>query len=298
MTNIRTISIPFELARFATWQRDQVQKYQTNQVIKALDTWLVLKHETRAAIIQDWNKQKAQLLAICKVSESIFRHRLKLLAEMQLIQFDRHNIRICSWNDLATIIGIKIDNKFSVQYDTTNKQRLQDWLIAAEIKDNQNRQDYSILKKVNENPLIKQDFVNAMISAGADSKQLKNADYFLSWLNVLYRQDFVKASAIHDLLVLIRPDNNRGVKTMADHWTAKHPTTVSYWKRVLQKAGIAYISKLQVESTERVRNRHCHVMWLKKQQQTCLALCDNIMILQPWLTADNTNNKNLSRIDE
>jgi hypothetical protein len=281
-TSTRKILIPFELAAFAVWQRSRVTAYETNAVIKALDTWLVLKHETRSGLLQQWNDQKHYLFTLCKCSESIFRERLKLLRSMKLVEFDRHNIRVCSWEDLSTALEIDISNKFELVYDIHNPQKLYQWIIATEIKYNQNKQDYKIIKKVNENPLKKQCFVSAMLLAGADPARLKDTGYFLSWLNILYREDFVKASAIHDLLIEIRPDHNRGVKTMADHWKAKSPMTVCYWKTVLKKAGIADISSLQIESIARVRNNQCKVLWLKKSFQTLLCLCDDISILEPW----------------
>jgi len=199
------------------------------------------------------------------------------------LHYDRNKIVLGSWDELGKALQIDITKKFPIVYDISNSQRLQEWFIATEIKGNQLSQAYSILKKVNENPERKQRIVNAVLKAGADSNRLNDGQYLITWLMIMYRQDFVQASEIHDLLVEIRPDTNRGVRRMAEHWKCKSTLTVCYWKRKLKKAGIVDISQLQIESTERVRNNQCKVIWLKKTLQTMLCLCDSIEVLQPWL---------------
>lgn len=288
MNETLTIRIPYDLARYAVWQRRLVSKYETNQVIRALDTWLVLKSLTRASLIQQWNKQKADLLQVCKCSEAIFRHRCRLLSEMKLLIFTtvkrtRDTIKLCSWEQLEKVLGIDTDKKLTIQYNKDDKAKLHQWLIAAEIKDNQDRQDFMVLNQVNKNPELQMILIAAMIKNGADHARIQDPGYFLSYLKSLYLSDFVQASEIHDDLIEIRPDNNRSVRGMASAWNCKHPTTVSYWKGVLKKAGIIDISHLQVQSGSRARNKHCKVLWLPGPKETLLCLCDQIQVLQPWL---------------
>lgn len=281
MSNILHIQIPVELARYSVWQRAQVNKYETNQVIKALDTWLTLKAESIPSLIQDWNKQKERLLYICKCSESIFRHRLKLLVKLKLVQFDRHNIKLCSWDELSRALEIDCTYKKVIRYDVTTKQRLQEWLMATEIEDNQSRQAYAVIKTLNKNPNLKLKIQHAIIAAGADRNQVNDPGYILTWMRVLYTQDFYRASDIHDLLIEIRPDLNRSVRGIANAWKAKHITTVSYWKSVMESAGIIAITKAQIESETRTRNTYCKVLWLKQAKKTLLCLCDQIIVLDP-----------------
>lgn len=283
MSDQLTIKIPFALASHAVSQRQLVDKYQTNQVIKALDLWLVLKADAPGSFIQHWNKQKGRLIQWAKCSESIFRHRLAMLQDLKLISYDRNHIRLCSWDQLAGILDIDIDKKLTITYNLNDNAKLHQWLIAAEITDNQNRQAYMILKQVNKNPELNMVLTGALIQYGADRNRLSDGAYFLAMLKSLYLQDFVQASDIHDTLIDLRPDTNRGVKKMAAAWKAKHPMTVTYWKRVLQKSGIIDISKLQVQSEQRIRNKHCKVLWLPGPKETLLCLCDQILVLQPWL---------------
>lgn len=275
------VSIPAEFARYAVWQRFKRNKYETNQLIKALDTWLVLKHETTSGHIQNWNLQKAWLLKICKVSETIFRSRLKLLQSLRLVTYSRDSIRVCSWETLAERLDIQLEKKsfHQVNYSINDKQRLQEWIIAAEIKDNQDRQDYKIITKLKKNPEVKMVVDAAIIAAGADPARTTDMQYLLSWLRVLYRNDFIQRSELHEVLIEIRPDNNRGVRGIANAWNAKHPATISYWKKILSLRKIIDVAKLQIESRERVRNKQCKVLWLRETKQTLLCLCDQITLL-------------------
>lgn len=277
------IRIPYDLAAFATCQRKLVNKYETNQVIKALDTWLVLKHETCSSYIQQWNKQKQWLLSICKVSESIFRHRLRILQDLQLLKYDRNAIQVCSWEKLAARLSIDTNKCLTVNYCIDDKQRLQEWIIATEIEDNQHRQEYALLTKLNKNPDTYNAIFAAMIAAGADRNRLKNASYFLSYMRMLYQSSFIWGSEIHEELIQFRPDNNRGVRGMANAWCCKSPVTVSYWKKRMQESKIIDVAALQLESRKRARNRFCKVLWLQSSKQTLLCLCDQITILKPWL---------------
>lgn len=283
MTDTLTIKIPFDLARYAVSCRQLVTRYNTNQVIKALDTWLVLKAEAPGSLIQHWNNQKERLLQLAKCSESIFRHRISMLRDLKLINYDRNHIRLCSWDQLAGILDIDITKKLTLEYKINDTQKIHQWLIATEIQDNQSRQAYMILKQVNKNPELNMILTGALIQFGADRNRLNDSGYFLSMLKALYLQDFIQASDIHETLIDLRPDTNRGVKKMAAAWKAKHAMTITYWKRVLQKSGIIDISKLQVQSQQRIRNKHCKVLWLPGPKETLLCLCDQLTVLQPWL---------------
>lgn len=274
--------IPVELARYAVAQRNLVSKYQVNQFIKCIDTWLLLKQVTRSGKIQQWNRQKNDLLKLCKCSENIFRLRLKQLQKLNFLHYDKNNIQIASYETIENNLLIDTAKKFEIVYDLTNTQRLQEWIIAAEIQDNQERQDYMILKRVNKNPHINMQLTAAMLKDGANATRLNDGRYFLSQMKALYLSDFVAASEIHDTLIDVRPDNNRGVKAIGKAWNTKHAMTVSYWKKILAAAGIIDISKLMIQSCDRTRNKNCKVIWNKKDKQTVLVLADQITVLQPW----------------
>jgi hypothetical protein len=211
---------------------------------------------------------------------------LQLLKKLKLVSFTSINrkndtIKLCSWEQLEQILDIDIAEQLTFQYNINDEQKIYQWIIAAEIQENKNRQDAAVIRKLNKNPECYTAVFSALIKYGADAKKLNNASYFLSMMKSFYFYDFVQVSDIHDILIEFRPDNNRGVRTMADHWKAKNPQLVSYWKSVLQKSKIIDITKVQIESQERARNKHCKVLWLTLEKQTMLCLCDQIEILKP-----------------
>lgn len=303
-STILPIKLPVELCRLAVWQRSKVNKYQTNSFIKAVGTWIVLKHLSTPSLLQNWNGQKDQLLICCKVVESTFRLHLKMLATMKLLTFDRHNIRLCSWDELGKALDIDIEKKQTIHYDISDKKTVAQWIIATEINDNQERQAYKIISKLNKNPELKTILIHAMIAAGADKALINQPSYLLNWLRVLYMADFCRVSDIHKLIIELRPDTNRGVRGISHAWSkgngsedenrkevARNVHRVVYWKKVLKRCGIIDVAKLQIESTTRTRNEHCRVLWLpscknsprKDSKQTLLCLCDQITVLMPWL---------------
>lgn len=301
------VKIPFELALHAVRQRKIVTHYETNTVIKALDSWLVLKAETESSLIQEWNDQKKHLFTICKCSETIFRERLKLLKQMQVIEYDSKIIRLCSWERLGELLNIDVDQKLTIQYNVHDKQRVQEWLIATEIKRNKSSQAYMILKNLNKNPEQMMIVRSAIVKAGADISRLNDTDYFLSRLLLLYQNDFIQASDIHDLLIKVRPDTNRGIRGISRTWInnpmleedqeakainrVRH--TVCYWKKLMADKGIISVRKINVQSNTRARNPYCRVLWLdtdhirkiypgRRKKQTLLCMPDQIELLTPW----------------
>ena len=208
------------------------------------------------------------------------------MKEIKLLSFysiskKNDSLKLCSWQQLAKKFDINIEKKLTLQYNINDTQRVQDWIIATEIQENKDRQDTAVIRKLNKNPESYAAIFSALLRYGADAKRLNNSSYFLSWMKSFYFYDFVQVSDIHDVLIEFRPDNNRGVKTMADHWNCKNPQLVSYWKARLQKSKIIDITKIQIESQERARNKHCKVLWLNVPKETLLCLCDQIEILNP-----------------
>lgn len=276
------ISIPYELAAYLVAQRKQVNKYETNQLIRAVGTWLLLKHETSSGIISSWTLQKKHLLQLCKCNENTFRHRLRVLSDIGFLQVKRSVIHLSSWKTIETILGIDCRDRMPVQYNINDKQQIYQWIIAAEIEDNKRRQDYMILAKMDKNIELKSELIALALSMGADRARITDDDYLLSWLRTIYISSFHRSSDIHRLMNVIRPDNNRSVKAIRRAWCARSTQTVSYWKHSLSSAGIISVQKMQVESVDRSRNKYCTVLWLKKQQQTLLVMPDIIEILKPW----------------
>lgn len=209
---------------------------------------------------------------------------------MSKINRKRDTITLCSWEQLEKIFDIDTKQKFKINYNVTDDKKLFHWIFATEIQDNKNRQDFSIIKKLKANATVKNLFDQALIKAGADLTRLTDPNYYLVRLRMLYENDFLRPSEIHAELIELRPDNNRGVKGIAHSWNAKHPTTASYWKKILMSAGIIDVTSLIIQSQERARNKHCHVIWMKKEKQTAITMCDQIEVLKPWERSEEFKN--------
>jgi len=218
---------------------------------------------------------------VCKISEAVFRHRLKLLSKLKLLKYGK-TIELCSWQQLGKVFACNTERRFEIKYTTGDKARVQEWILSTEILNNQSRQSISILRKLNKNPVNKKALIAYIIKSGGNIQLIQNNDYLLSWLKMAYYKDFEQASELHDLMIEIRPDTNRGVKGIQKAWHFKNFCSISYWKKILQKAGIIHITKLQIISQDRVRNPECKVLWLKDLKQTMLCLCDDILVLEPW----------------
>lgn len=296
MPEALTIKIPYELATYAVWQRSLVNKNHSNKFIKAIGTWCVLKAISRAPL-QNFTQQRQILAALCQRSDSAFRSDINFLIKQKFIKKETGSLVLLSWQALADSLDLNFTTKKIFVYEKASKQPIAQWIIATDIEANQHKQAYMILKRLNKNPEKKRNFINAMIKEGDDAARLSTDNkYFISCLKSLYLSDFVQASEIHEDLIQVRPDTNRGVRGIATAWGHKnykvHPTTISYWKKKMQQSGIIDVSKLSIESRDRVRNKSCHVIWLntrrirrqfpgRAKMQTMLQMCDQITVLQP-----------------
>lgn len=282
MNSYRKIRIPFALARYAVWQRNTVNKYQTNRVIRALDAWLVLKHETRSGLIRDYATQLQYLCKVCKVSPTVLRSRLKMLADMKAVTIENGNLLICSWKQLARILQTSFKLCYDVQYNLDDpKQKLHLWIAAVEIADNQHHQELTLKRKLHDNPAARLKLLESAVAAGADPARLNEWPYFLVWLQSMYLKTHLRASHVHDLLISHRPELNRSVYGIARAWCAKSAQTASYWKGKMYAAGVVHIGKLTVRSEQRARNKYVNEKWNPRDQQTFFTFCDNILLLDP-----------------
>ena len=212
------------MAQLAVSGRRLVNVYETNQKIKILGRWLILKHLSKPGILKEWNSQKDYILKLCKCSDASFRKSLTALKEINLISFTKINrkrdtINVCSWQQLASILNINVKERSQpIKININDKQKIDFWIIATEIKHNQNCQDKAISKKLGVNAEVKRSIDTELIKFGADVKRLTNLQYYLTEFRKLYRNDFIRLSETHNELISLRPDNNRSTKGIANAW--------------------------------------------------------------------------------
>ncbi len=294
--------ITYQLAAWATQQRFKNTVYNTNAVIGAVDTFSRLKAFAGVtSCIKTWRKRKAEIAQVCKVSQSTLFRRINWLQQQGFINKDYSTLTLKSWHNVHEQLQLPYTKQFFthplIKENEKEKQPFY-WIYLAEIVDNKSRQDYMIIKKLNKNHNVKADLLAALQQQGADMQQCSNNPaYLLNQLQALYIQSFVVGTEIHDLLIAIRPDNNRSCVGMGKAWQSETKSRLnrttgkneydrlamqaSYIKKKMKQQGIAIIQRPgTIESEIRGRNKECHVMYNKHNKTTFQALCDDIAPIQ------------------
>jgi len=283
------LKIPYNLASRATAERHLVKTYETNNFIKYITFFLILKAESPFSFIQNYKKQIDHLSFITQCERQTFKKRLAWLVSEGLatIENEGTDIRLVSWKQVSVLYYCNLDSFKLVQYKPDEQKNIHLQLFAADIEDNKKRQTYIIQQKLEKNPALTQVIKNIMHQHGADEKKLNDFTYLLNGMRKLYRRSFEAEPEIHAMLNNVRPDVNRGVKGMAKAWSCRSEQTVSYVKKKLAEAGIIRIYKGErIMSTVRCRNKQCEVIYNRKLKQTFLCLVDTLHIIpQPGMEA-------------
>lgn len=272
---ILNLKIPVALARYAMTERKKVNTYETNRFVKNIMCYLVLKSITPYSVIRSWKNQIDELSYYCQCERQTFKRRLQWCIDMGLIQVTGNDLRLVSWKVAGNIFYCKLDAYNTIQYNPETNANIHLALFQTEIKDNKQRQLYTIQKKLCKNPMLKDQIKQTLLRHGADPVKLGRFDYFHNAMRLLYSKAFISEPETHALLIQVRPDCNRSVKGLQRSWDFKHPQLVSYYKRKLQGSGLIVIHKGSViESRTRARNEHSHVIWNKHSKQTALRMVD------------------------
>lgn len=254
--------------------------YVTNQFIKPITTWLILKAATPQSVINNYMDQLEDLSFLCECSTQTFKKRLRWIVSEGLATIEGNNIKLKSYKQLSTKYFINLDNYKLISYDPTTDKKIHLHMFAIDIDENKNRQKHMVQRKLNNNPVLKQKIEHVLLNCGANEKRLANFDYMLNGMRKIYQASFITEPEIHCLLSQVRPDCNRGVQTMAYHWDFAHKQSVSYYKKLMHKAGIVRIHKGEaIASSVRSRNNDCHVIWDRRKKRTVLRLVDTIEVI-------------------
>lgn len=277
---ILTVKFPYALAARAAAERHLVNKYETNQFIKNITFFLILKAESPFSFIQNYKKQIDHLAFITQCERQTFNKRLAWLVSEGLATIEGADIRLISWKQVSALYYCNLDSFKLIQYNPNEQKNLHLHLFAVEIEDNKNRQTYMIKNKLAKNPALTQTIKNVLHQHGADGNKLNSFDYLLNAMRILYKNSFVAEPTSYHILNQVRPDLNRGVRTIARAWDCKSPQTVCYWKKKLASAGIIRIYKGEyLQSQCRTRDKNAVVMWNKTALQTILKQVDTLYII-------------------
>lgn len=290
------VQIPVELASYVMEQTEVCGKYlvvrkkgnSTHRLAKYFGFYLLLKAESPdSGWIQNYAKQIPQLAQNFGISQRTFFNYMRELERLQIAFREGTDIRLIGWAQLGKLLDINTRTRETIQFNYNGKQKIQWWFAAIEIKANQEAQAHMVWRKVHKNSDIENELLTAMVKRGFDLSKRNNPEYFSSRLFGLYVESFRTGTEVHDLLINIRADVNRGVKKIAAAWEMS-AQLVSYWKQKMRDQGIIGYSKIQVVSEyslatrECHKNKFCHVIWNDKMKERVWFLCDQINVVMPW----------------
>ena len=290
------VQIPNELAYYLMQQTVVCGQYltkrstgnSTHALAKYYGFYLLLKAEApESGWIKNYTKQIPILSKNFNISQRTFFSYIKRLETLKLAFREGDDIRITGWEQLGRLLDIDTKQRTIIHFDYDGKQKIHWWFAAIEINANQERQAFMIWKKVNHNSDIREDLLAAMKKRGFDMTKRNDADYFSAQLFKLYVEDFKSGTEVHDILIHIRSDVNRGCNKLAEAW-AMSKQLVSYWKKKMMEQKIIDVAKLRVVSewtreTEAChKNKFCYIRWNEALKERVWYLCDQITLLMPW----------------
>jgi hypothetical protein len=299
--NIISVPVLVGAANELCSHRELRTTYCTNRSIKTWAHFFLLKSQTTSGVIQNWIKQKQELLSFCKINEQTFRARCKELIALKLITIhpQSHNITLASFTTAAEIMGIEYNGIINIDYDTTAEgtQIFQYILRCEEIRENKQCQISALHYYAKTNSLLWQHLTLLLTEKGAHAKQLENdAHYFQLQLLALQQVAFRHGSELYKIIMQLRADVNRSVEGIKRAHNYKAAQSVSYMKGRMEAFKIIEVEKKVVYSPKR---SHLYIptstgqreltKWLAKRKETAWFLCDN---LKPTYKTQKRNEKN------
>lgn len=289
------VEFPTELSQLIMETTEVCGKYlkvrlkgnTTHHLAKLMGLWLLLKAESPvASLIQNYTKQIPVLCRNFNISRRTFFTYIKELEAMKLVTREGGNIRVCSWDQLGRVLDINTKKRTQIKFEYASKQKIHWWFAALEIQDNQKSSKYMVNKKMKQNTEEINSLRTALNRRGFDNTKANDQEYTLKRLSMLYKENFVSGTEVHDIINRIRPDVNRGCKTIGEAWNTS-AQVVSYWKAQMISQGMIEVYKPDPfifrwkKRADGGKNEFCNVAWKKKQKQRIMFLCDQITVLKP-----------------
>lgn len=245
MAQFTEIKFPKGLARFLVCDRKMVSKYQTNRTVKLLGFYAALKSTNTCGVIKDFTGQLPDLLAVCKVSRTLFYTRLKQCEKLELLTIKgKHQSapKICltSWDKVCEMFDVEFTGHHTINYDLHDTKKTPEHfinLIHLQEKDAQIRQQIS--KKLSSNPTIKKGYeIYAKLTN--NEKPFTATNLFEA-----QRKSYSEGApeGVYEVLHQINPDPNRCVKSIQKDFSMKSHRSSTYLKRNLEKRGMISIQK-------------------------------------------------------
>lgn len=306
---VQTLRFPVGLAKAIINQRVIVLKYETNRVIKAFDMFTCLKSTNTCGVISNYTQQLPELLAICKISRTLFYTRLKDCIELKLISKRGDDLQLTSWFKACELFDVIETGAFhNINYNVNDtKQTAQHIIAAIALKEQRQIIQTQVAKKLNANPDVKEAYHVYVKYFKQSSTEFSPTALF----NAQRRTYSEGAPAvIYEALHKINPDPNITVKSIQKQFGMKSHRSATYLKRNLAKRGLVEIEKRvssvmnyvrKVDSVQEPapmelmqayllvsndvtkamrakKNHHCHVWYDRKNNARTWHITDAILI--------------------
>lgn len=272
--------------------REKKNVYNVNPHLKYWATFFLLKASTTSGKLNDWNKQKQQLLQYLRLSDATFRKQLATLTKLELVTVTAGNITLNSYKEAARILGITYKGETTIIYKPQNykneTQVFQYLLVAQEIESNRAHQTAELHRKFQKNLSGNATELHLLLKQyGYNPLQLQNnAQEFQQALLRIQQSTFRDKSGLTNVAFSLRADVNRSCKAWAGDHSYKSASSASYIKKKLHQLQVAVITKTTVESTQRCRFYYTDkagkkkegFKWNKKALQTIWRLCDHVSV--------------------
>jgi hypothetical protein len=297
-------NVPTQLILYAVTQWLPCQKYakdkrlakNTNQFIKAISVWLILKSETTSGQVKNYRSQLHELAAKCKMCVRTLERYIAWLRDEKLVHVENRNLYLHEYKILRKYSINITDRLQTIYYDTTDNKSLAEILIAIAMQKFKERWMKMYWNKLTQNPDVYKTLYDLLIYFKADASRLNDPEYFrqehLKLMLKIFREDKPGHSKLLDFLheyIEANPDLNARADTYAYKFNYNAAMSFCHLKFRLIKKGLISVIKEHVEGFHRARkdDKMFHLRWLRDVQHTIWFRCDQITINAACFYAKN-----------
>ena len=159
------VKIPADWIKVALKSRVLVKKYETNRAIKLLGYFTLLKTITTTGTIHNcYNKKQKYFIAdLLKLSRNGVINAINDLTKLGLASVNNGNLILISWEKASNLISADTGNYVYFKYDLNSKAKINEYILALDIKINKENQLKAVKSKLKANPDYKE-AINAAIN--------------------------------------------------------------------------------------------------------------------------------------
>lgn len=249
MNTSYNIAIPLNLIALAVKTRTLKNKYQTNDFIKCLGNFAILKSLTTTGKIHFNLNQKKELHKHLKCSRNQLNNILNNLQKFEFIKRSNSGaIMLKSWEKINELFNCDYSEKINIDYNSTDNKRIDLLIYATEIKINQAKQLNAFNCKLIYNPtifqLIKVELKN-YFGIDADTLSIEQLQkYILKLQCKLFEIGTNNSKAV----CMFRAGIDRKLVTLKKVYNTKSVLSITYLKKLFVKFKIATIEKFSLQS--------------------------------------------------